>query len=227
MRALEGELMLLASERCRTAAAQRSALALLELAAPEIPPESLAVLPLARRDALLLEARAMTFGSALEGFATCPDCGAELEFHLETRRLLAGLEVDGIRPEDGTRPLDTSDLLACQGAEDEEEAMAILLSRTTGWKPAFGEKPPRDRVERFEELNAPAEIRLRLVCATCGGTPTLDLDVAQFFAREVGRAARRLMRDIHLLAGAYGWSERSIAEMDGNRRAAYLEMLGA
>ncbi|HXP91538.1 MAG TPA: hypothetical protein VN931_11500 [Fibrobacteria bacterium] len=227
MRALDGELMLLASGRCRDAATPRGALALLELAAPEIPLESLADLPLARRDALLLQARAMTFGSALEGFASCPDCGAELEFRLDTRQLREGLETGGIRRDDGARPVNTSDLLACLGAADDEEAMTVLLSRTTGWEPVFGEKPPRDRVERFEELNAPAEIRLQLVCAACGGVPTLDLDIARFFARELGRAARHLMRDIHLLASAYGWSERAIAEMDVHRRASYLEMLGA
>jgi len=82
-------------------------------------------------------------------------------------------------------------------------------------------------IERFDRLNAAAEIEVQLQCAGCEGHPHLDLDIAHYLVREIAGAARRLMAEIHQLASAYGWSEESIARMSGARRAAYLEMLNA
>jgi hypothetical protein len=78
---------------------------------------------------------------------------------------------------------------------------------------------------RFERINASSEIRVQFRCAACQSRPLLDLDIAHFVLREITGAARRLVTEIHQLASAYGWSERSIATMSATRRAAYLEML--
>jgi hypothetical protein len=68
---------------------------------------------------------------------------------------------------------------------------------------------------------------VQLQCAACRNRSLMDMDVAKFLLREIAGAARRLMTEIHELATAYGWSERSIAAMSGARRAAYLEMISA
>ena len=38
-------------------------------------------------------------------------------------------------------------------------------------------------------------------------------------------AAGRLMRDIHLLASAYGWTEAEVLSLSAWRRQAYLDMV--
>lgn len=245
MHALNGEEMLVAWERLRErpgrVSAQESAVALLALALPERSIGELASLPLAERNALLLELRVGTLGRRMEGFATCPDCGAKLEFSLDARELATGLRAQAPETEDEwngftMRPVNTEDLLACAEAEDDELACRILLARTLE-----GQLPQDERLglqslsalayaallERFERLNSAAEIRVQMHCAACQGTPLLDLDIARYLVREIAGAARRLMAEIHELAGAYGWSERSIAAMSGARRAAYMEMLSA
>ena len=227
MRGLRGEEMLTAWDRCRATVEPRRALALLELAAPEIPAQTLLDLPLSRRDALLLKARALTFGPRMEGFAICPDCASPLEFGMDSTLFLDGLEATPEQDATGARPANTADILASMEAPDEPRAQAILLSRTLGVEPPAEGAIPTEWVERFESLNSASEIRIQLECAACGGRPVLDLDVVRFFAREIGAAAKRLLREIHTLASAYGWSETSIAAMDENRRAAYLEMLDA
>lgn len=227
MRGLHGETMLTAWDRCRATVEPRRALALLELVAPEISAETLLDLPLSRRDALLLKARALTFGPGMDGFAICPDCGSPLEFALDSTLFLEGLENAPGPDGTGARPATTEDLLASLDAPDEQQAQAILLSRTLGVEPPVDGAVPDHWVERFESLNSASEIRIQLECAACGGRPVLDLDVVRFFVREIGSAAKRLLREIHALASAYGWSETSIAAMDENRRAAYLEMLDA
>jgi hypothetical protein len=237
MRGLAGEELLRAWERSRELPAQQAALALLELAEPE---REWARLPLGERDGLLLELRAATLGRRMEGFAVCPKCGAQLEFAVDARELAEGLKTPAAKAAKGLamRPANTLDLLASSAAGSEEEARAILLARTAGgeetktaeearhWLEAQPKRVAKRLAERFEQVNAAAEIRLELGCAACGEVAALELDVAGYFLREIGAAARRLMAEIHELARAYGWSEASIAGMSGARRAAYLEMLG-
>ncbi len=85
MRAFAGEEMLKAWECSRELPEQEAALSLLALASPERSWDELAKLPLRERNALLLELRAMTLGRRMNGFAVCPDCGAQLEFTLDPR----------------------------------------------------------------------------------------------------------------------------------------------
>lgn len=247
MRGLVGEELLTAWERSRGLPEQEAVLALLELAHPERPANEWARLPLGERDALLLELRAATLGRKMEGFAMCPACGVQLEFTVDALELAQGLRAQGTQTSEGAagiamRPANTLDLVASRTAKSEEEARAILLARTAcadaadeldtaesarRWLEAQPEAVAALLAERFEQVNAAAEIRMRLACAACGGCPLLDLDVARYLLREIGGTARRLLAEIHELALAYGWSEAVIAAMSGVRRAAYLEMVGA
>lgn len=214
------------------------ALALLELALPKSEAGGLAALPLAERNAMLLRLRTITFGRRIEGFALCPECGAQLEFTLHAedleKQLHAPAEEACLETGMRMRPANSNDLAAAMAADDEAEARAQLLVRTLELPAALeaiplGQERPEwpQWLERFERLNASAEVRCVLPCAACGGRPVLDLDIAGFLWREVALAARRLLAEIHRLARAYGWSEQAITAMSATRRATYLEMLDA
>ncbi len=81
MRGLAGEQLLRAWECSREMPEQQAALALLEFAEPERPAREWARLPLARRDALLLELRAATLGRRIredhDGGEVTRRCGQE------------------------------------------------------------------------------------------------------------------------------------------------------
>ena len=234
MHALSGERILIAWERGQASREPWRALVLLEVAMPERAMIELAALPLAERNALLLRLHAMTFGRGVEGFAVCPECGDQLEFAMDAEdmaRTLRAAEPETWVEADNPmrmRPADTSDIAASLEAASDEDARALLLTRTLGMEstdPARAERP--DWMERFDRLNASAEIRCVLPCARCGARATLDFDVAGFVWREIQVGARRLMAEIHRLASAYGWNEKAVARMSAARRAAYLEMLNA
>jgi hypothetical protein len=239
MYALHGERMLQAWERGQERAEPWRGLALLELAMPERDIESLGMLPLAERNALLLELRSLTFGPQLEGFAVCPECGAQLEFVLNAGDVEASLHAPGEEAwmehdtEMCMRPVNARDLAAAMSAHDSAGARAVLLERTVSPRPPRGleaateAEESGDWLERFERLNASAEIRCVLPCSGCGEQAVLDLDIDRFLWREVTVAARRLLAEIHRLARAYGWSEQAIVAMSAARRATYLEMLDA
>ena len=250
MRPLSGMDILTAWESGRELPEQEAILAILSLACSERPAEELALLPLGDRNAMLLEMRALMLGPRMEGFAVCPNCAAQLEFGVNTDDLIRELRspatsaLDGGRP---MRPANTLDLIATRSAEDEEQARCVLLARATEAELAqsavlsrphpgraameWFQSQPKDLalqlMERFEALNAAAEIRVQLQCAVCHSSTELDFDVARFIMREVASLARQLMSEIHTLAAAYGWPEHSIASMSHTRRAAYLEMLSA
>jgi hypothetical protein len=232
MGALGGQELLTAWELSRTLPEQEAVLTLLTLVWPEHSADELAQLPLGERNALLLEVRAALFGPRIEGFAICPECGAELELTADSRALARVLRSELAEPSAEVagycmRPVNSLDLMASSHAADEEDARAILLARSLGLEAQelaqLGESLSAV-ADQFEQMNASAEIRVRLECAVCRNQPVLDLDVAHFLLREVAAAARRLMVEIHELASAYGWSEAAIASMTAARRAAYLEM---
>jgi chorismate-pyruvate lyase len=164
----------------------------------------------------------------------CAECGEQLEFAMDaddmTRTLHAAEPEIWVETghQMGMRPADSSDLAASMEAASEEDARALLLARTLGIEGTGLVRAERtDWMDRFDRINASAEIRCILPCAHCGTRAVLDFDVAGFVWREIQVAARRLMAEIHRLASAYGWSEKAVMRMSAARRAAYLEMLNA
>ena len=238
MRALTGDLLLSAWERCAHEHDLDRAVTMLALALPASSREQLAALPLGERNMLLLRLHEISFGPSLRGFASCSQCGEPLEFVLPAGGLAERLEDrrgQGARQSDAgeaaiqVRPVSTRDLLAVLDEPDVAQAQDRLLALSLGTESAPG-ATLRTRpgvVEAFERINAAAELTCSIACPACTSAEILDFDPARFLWLEVRHAARRLMDEVDALAGAYGWSERAIVRMSPQRRGAYLEMLNA
>jgi hypothetical protein len=72
-----------------------------------------------------------------------------------------------------------------------------------------------------------ADVRLALSCPACGHQWQEVFDIVSFLWGEVQAWALRLLREVHTLASAYGWSEADILALSPQRRQMYLEMVGA
>lgn len=81
--------------------------------------------------------------------------------------------------------------------------------------------------QRIAADQAAADVLLQLSCASCGHTWQAPFDIASFLWHEVDAWARRLLREVHALARAYGWSERDILALSPRRRRIYLDLIGA
>jgi len=249
IRPLTGELLLAAWEAGATGHELRRPLALLAAAIPGADQAALGALPLAERDLALLRLRERTFGPELAVFASCPRCAERMEFTLHAPDLAKDLDAACDAAADGPvewaegnqryrlRPVTTDDLIAALAAPDLQAAQDFLLARcveATGEHHAERSQSPGKSAPfspgvrgRFEELHADAELRCVVECPGCAGQHVLDLDIARFIWREVAAAAGRLLREVHLLATAYGWREQDILALSPRRRAAYLELAGA
>jgi hypothetical protein len=220
------------------------ALAMLAAAYPEVPAKRLAELTIGRRDSCLIALRAGTFGPHLEGETACPQCGERLELEFETDDVLPGPPQEDVDPGElavsvsgwqASFRLPTSlDLQAAQSAEP-SEIRGNLLRRCVTRLHREGERKTVDEMpeelaeavgNRMEEADPQAEVRLSLVCPSCGHAWTMLFDVAAFFWGEINARAYRLLYEVHRLASAYGWSEADILALSPWRRQAYLEMAG-
>ena len=205
----------------------RRALLLLAAAHPDTPPEALADLSIGRRDARLLALRERIFGPRLDCLAACPGCGERLEMAFDVAEVLAPepdppepdgpleLEVEG---HELTLRLPSSlDLEAAAGCRNVAEARAALIGRCVVRARSGGRDVPAAALppaviaalaDRIALADPQADVRLALACPACGHRWDSALDIASYLWAEVDAWAQRVLREVHLLAWAYGWSER-------------------
>ncbi|MQA99731.1 MAG: hypothetical protein GEU78_05480 [Actinobacteria bacterium] len=211
-------------------------------AAGGTPPEvaELEALPLGRRDARILRLRRQVVGETLEAIAACPACAELVEFEVDAGALLARdgnatspapLEKQGFVV--GWRPPDSRDVAAASGAADAAAAERVLLERCVAFADApegelEGPELPSEVREVLTEAMAAAdplaEVLVDLACPACETGFVADLDLAGFVWEEVRERAQRLLREVHLLALAYGWTEPEVLGLSERRRAEYLRL---
>ena len=128
------------------------------------------------------------------------------------------------------RPLDSRDVAAAAEAGDAAAAEHVLLARCV--ESARGPNgavdgpalPPVVRealVRAMAEADPLAEVLVDLACPACETTFVADLDLGAFVWAELSARARRLLREVDVLARAYGWTEAEVLAL-GERTARRL-----
>lgn len=244
MRPLSSDQLLRVWETGRNRPPLDRILAVLAASFPEAV-EELPTLRLGRLNELLCRQRELTFGRMLDGYVECPRCGERLEFSLDQSAWEGGeepfppggpLDVRESGYELSLRPLEVRDLRDAAGADDLEVARRLLAERcvTSAMRDgaavsaALLPEPVVAAVsEALTRADPRAELLLDLECPECGLSWDSPLDMGDFLWTEIGVQARRLLREVHALARAYGWSESAILGLSEARRAEYLAMVGA
>jgi hypothetical protein len=200
-------------------------------------------LSVGQRDALLLELRGQLFGPTVAAVASCTGCAERVEFSFDIDDIRVQPPGDPSAPievaHDGflvtVRPATTGDLAELERIRSVEEGRDLLLRRCvlaarrgdTDVSPERLPQPVRAEViDRLAEADPQADTRLVLTCPSCGRTWSANFDIVSFLWQELDDWARRLLRDVHGLASAYGWSESEILAMSSPRRSLYLDLVG-
>ncbi len=221
------------------------ALTILAIAFPGSSRDELAALSIGQRDTHLLTIREKTFGSHLAGLAQCPTCHDRLEFTLQTTDLHVMANVNSVEHVhhlvvDGyavSFHVPTSlDLAAIVHYDDPVAARELLVRRCVVQATLDGLAVPTEQLPenivttlaaQMEECDPQAEILFALNCSACGYGWSVLFDVVVFLWSEISAQAKRLLREVHALAQAYGWREADILSMSTARRQFYLEMVSS
>jgi hypothetical protein len=217
-------------------------LTLLALADPETDPRALAELSIGERDRRLLGLREACFGPRMTGLVSCVRCREELEIELATtdlRGLMPPQTTDLIvQGEDYVLRLrlpDSRDLLSSAKATA-EDSVRLLLKACIAAASIDGESiapdalPPQlvaEAARRLAEADPLADLRLAFACASCGHRWQVPFDIVPFLWIELDAWAARVLHEVHMLASAYGWTEREILSLAPARRRQYLRMVDA
>lgn len=243
MRALSTAELLSVWERGQGEPPYSRALLLLSAACPDQSPDELAEISIGRRDRLLLTLREWTFGPGLSGITECPACGERLEVRLnlddvrtmvpESPRDELNLELGEYRVE--YRLPSTIDLREVNSISNLEDMRmkvirrCILKVRRNGEEVATDELPApvmEAVVARMAEQDPQADTRLAFNCPGCSHRWDALFDIVSFFWSEIQAWALRILREVHVLASAYGWREADVLAMSPLRRRSYLSMVG-
>jgi hypothetical protein len=229
MTALSPGLLLETWARARHGAPAERAAALLEAAHPT---EGLEALPVGVRDRILLGLFEENFGSKLNGTGTCDACGTMVELGIDVQLLTAHpiveeapvVEIEGAPAT--LRPPTVADVLAAADSAAPSRCLAArCLGRTD--EATLDDDDVRRIGEALLAADPLLDPEIGVVCPECGASQAFGLDVAGFLWERVEARAERLMGEVHLLARAYGWSEREILALPAARRAVYLSMVTA
>lgn len=218
------------------------ALTILGVAFPQVSWEALAGLSVGRRDGHLLSVYEETFGQALMGLATCATCQEVLEFSFrlaDIRLQPEGEEADSYEFEAHGyqvrfRLPNSFDLAALVGTHDVTEARQMLVQRcvleahTSREGQAVTMLPPNVMAALATQMghyDPQADVIFDLICPACGHQWEVLFDIVAFLWPKISQRAKRLLREVHTLAHAYGWHEADILSMSAVRRQFYLEMV--
>ena len=231
-------------ERGRSASAGERGLLLLRLAEPQVEADALEGWSAGRRDASLLGLRERVFGPTLSIVTSCRSCGEALELEVPVADITmpeGRLNRPPMTLSRGdyrvTFRLPSASDLALLGAADPGDAgerrlleRCIVEASDSGAARRAAELPD-DLLEAvaagMASADPQAEIELSLECPACGETFASPLDIASFLWHEIEAHVAGTLRQVALLASAFGWSEREILAMNPSRRACYMELAGA
>lgn len=210
-------------------------LALASLAGVEV--DRLCAQPLGQLQRSALELHQVVAGHELEAKADCPACGGAVEFPVSVEELLA-------LPDDvptaghvamgefaaAWRVPSVDDLRNAAVAADPVRALrARCVSPTHDGAAIDVDSLPEGVESEVERAMADgdrlAEVLVDVACPECGVSFVADLDPIGFVWAGVESQARRTLRQVDVLARAYGWTEREILALSPARRSAYLAIV--
>lgn len=216
-----------------------------------IKPQTIRLLTVGDREALLLHLRRLELGDRLACVVRCPDgeCEEPMDVELKVSDLLLPpyphaedlyervIQENGIAYQVRFHVPTGSDQEVAAGMvrDDPEGAVQLLLQRCVESVVKAGEKTEpveelptvlaRQLPGVMAELDPQAELILNLKCPSCGHGFSTHLDAADFFFRELAGRASHLELEVHLLAFYYSWSEAEILALPSRRRRRYVDIL--
>lgn len=205
--------------------------------------ETVGRLSIGERDARLLSFRQWIFGPKLMNVSQCPNCKTSIEWETDIRDILLQsvktgatektlhMEEDGYQVD--FRLPNSFDIMEAMNNKQSGSHSAKLLSgcilHIHHENPEkTGELPPQ-LLAKMEELmsdaDPQADITMVLNCPDCHNSWNSAFDILNYLWLEIDNWAKKMLREVAVLARAFGWSESEILGLSYNRRKMYLDLI--
>lgn len=204
-------------------------------------PAECAELDVGSRDVLLGRFLHELIGPTVFAAARCAECSELLDVPVDLVSFGAlpvhpagqefSVQVDGATVQ--YRLPTTADISAVAGLPGGQARTALLARCLAEPGRPLAAEPAADlvaadlvaAVEQAMEDAAPAgAVDLLVHCPECGHDNTAVLDIPVLLWAELEARAVAVLRDVHALAVAYGWTEDAVLSLTPSRRAAYLAL---
>lgn len=247
MNTLTAQTMLQSWEHAQLEHPLRRPLALLRTAWPEVDAGRWGALPVGERDSRLLTLYEILFGSEFEFVVACPACHETLELSLHSEQLRPPPPEQDAGAPPPLRFEDYEIEYRLPGSDDladlldtvqqgPDAALSRLVERCVlqarrGSEPTAWTDLPAAVIERLQQemarLDPGADSNVGLDCPACGHQFERRFDIGAYLWDELDDWAQRTLGEVHVLAGAYGWSEAQILALSASRRRHYLALVQA
>jgi hypothetical protein len=195
-------------------------------------------LPAPDRDRLLAAVYRQAFGKKVESAGRCTSCASPYDLTFSLDDLIA--EVERSAEASAVQPLGDGTFRTASGlrfrlptARDEMEVASLPLeeaARTLASR-CLVESSTGDWLEELEEAIEEAapvlDLDIDTRCPECGAPQRLRFDVQFYLLRALEQERGRMLREIHRIASAYGWSMQEILALERSERRALTELIEA
>ena len=199
-------------------------------------PELLGRLLVADRDYLMAQLRRLTMGDLIQAVVHCPACQhpMDLRFHADDLPVKSRPQqtpsytvVVGAASKAVRFRLPTGTDQESVSALDAAAAVDLLFERCVLEVEAapLSESERAEVIAEMERVAPQLEIEMELSCPECSHHFLTPFDVPAYFVQEMRIESEQLLREVHLLAFYYHWSEPEILGLTRHRRRAYLDLL--
>lgn len=196
------------------------------------------------RDASLLNFREWIFGSRFINIANCPHCAAAIEWEtdiedLKLQEVLPGTATKILKMEEEGFKIDfrlpnSYDMIQVISnpaiAGDPSKIIAgCILHVEQDQKEFTKDKLPQKIIEgigeRMSAADPQADIKMVLSCPDCNNQWEAPFDILNYLWTEIDSWAKRVIKEVAVLARAFSWREEDILNLSPQRRQLYLELV--
>jgi hypothetical protein len=191
---------------------------------------------LGRRNQRLLEFHQSLTSRPMAARSRCTSCGTDNEFVVPVIAILGcpqpkletTITLRSQRKQLRFRLPTMADVRTVIGVEGGQASAALASACLIAGSASGVTSQVIARLDRkLEAIDPASRILLDLDCAECGVSLHIHVDVAELVSSTVDSLVDKALRQVHVLARAYGWSERAILEMPASRRLRYLALATA
>lgn len=187
----------------------------------------------ADRDRILAHLYLAIYGKKVSSTLTCTHCTRPFDIDFSLPDMLRHYALDAPLSNDGLYELEPTVRFRLPTGEDELAIVGVPLQQAEKMlmeKCIISNTPEAyaDGVQQRMTALAPVlNVEMEAVCPECGHREQVLFDMQSFLLRKILQERPRLLREVHLIASQYRWSQGEIMALPRKLRKQYAAMIEA